>query len=148
MTIGYSFSLTEGITIVDFSASVTEGNYGEYLSVSAKAEVWKDDFGFRSGERVYWAQGDIVPGGVLSELDAVLPQLDSSAIYGVRNTFSGTSCSGQDFPCDDADDLPATWNWQFQITAESATAQVPVPATLALMGLGLAGLGWKRRKQS
>jgi hypothetical protein len=35
---------------------------------------------------------------------------------------------------------------QFEYTSDQVN--VPAPATLALMGLGLAGLGWKRRKQA
>jgi len=35
-----------------------------------------------------------------------------------------------------------------QITTEPPPADVPNPATIALMGLGIAGLGWKRRRKA
>ena len=31
-------------------------------------------------------------------------------------------------------------------SVDSGQSQVPEPATLALMGLGLAGIGWRRKK--
>ena len=42
---------------------------------------------------------------------------------------------------------PRTWNGTIYYTV-GAPEQVPVPATLALFGLGLAGLGWSRRKNA
>lgn len=44
-----------------------------------------------------------------------------------------------------------TWSWGSGGTADSITLRfvdVPTPATLALFGLGLAGLGWRRRKKA
>ncbi|MFT4874947.1 PEP-CTERM sorting domain-containing protein [Congregibacter sp.] len=39
-------------------------------------------------------------------------------------------------------------DYSFGITETSSVSPVPLPGTLALCGLGLAGLGWKRRKQA
>jgi PEP-CTERM motif-containing protein len=44
---------------------------------------------------------------------------------------------------------PGTWNGNFTLFGVDAVdSAVPAPATLALFGLGLAGLGWSRRKKA
>jgi hypothetical protein len=63
-----------------------------------------------------------------------LSQFDGEIAFRLRlRGISGASFTG-DIALDD-----------FQFFADST---VPAPATLALMGLGLAGLGWKRRRKA
>lgn len=60
---------------------------------------------------------------------------------GSINFTGSTICS--DFCLDDNGGLNT-----FVGTVSAPRSAVPVPATLALFGLGLAGLGWSRRKQA
>lgn len=73
-------------------------------------------------------------GGNAADLSFSNADLSLSAFSASNSPFSGRAFA------------PRVWNGTLYYT--TSAAQVPAPDTLALFGLGLAGLGWIRRKQT
>lgn len=65
-----------------------------------------------------------------------------------QGTFTANgSCAGANGACTDNTTYSATWS--SSLTAlERPPEEMPVPGALALLGIGLAGLGWTRRRNA
>ena len=126
----FSFSLGSNIDIVDFSFSVISSAFRGYSLLGAGANIYKDQTLFSS--QVYRSSSLITSAGGNESLE-ILPQNDSTAVYGVQNTWSTFSC--QLAVC------RGSWEWQIQITTvDTSAAPMPLPPTAALFLLGLAGV--------
>ncbi len=73
---------------------------------------------------------------IMAEFTTLLPSGDGDGFLGVISTNAFSSVRLFD----------ASQNESFGLDNVSFGGSVPEPTTLALMGLGLAGIGWKRRK--
>lgn len=66
---------------------------------------------------------------------------DLTALGGLVNYTGSISCEPDPLFC------PAAFTpFNFVGTVSAPVSSVPVPATVALIGMGLAGLGWRRRQ--
>jgi len=127
---GFADDSFDGIRVTD---SVNLANGGIFLDMSA----------FGAGSLHEWETAYFGPGGIGT--------LFSADLFGTSNVdwsdlaFFDLAYGGDTMRLFDG----TTWYGTWGITADGLTnnAEIPEPATLAIVGLGLAGLGWARRRR-
>lgn len=149
-----------GASLIDWAGSGTDGTWTFTTSVTADvtaADAGTNTWGDITAWSVAWTDGtdsytlDETTGAIRAS-DAIWMFDASFVLANPPNSFlfvsstSGPSLEAQ-FRSDVAAGNPPGVGVNMTWT-DGVAASVPAPATLALFGLGLAGLGWSRRKKA
>ena len=125
------------------------GIFDEYVGNGEKLSVTIPVVGVLIGSVVFEA-GAGASGLLDIYVDSVFKETWKTTVSGGSDTidFSTKNYSGSLFEFVGRNDSPGSASYSITSLSLSVGNGIPEPATLALMGLGIAGIGYKRRKQT